>query len=103
MTLNAFSQAFDELWKMKRFKFKAGLLIALFASSYSADSFAGNRDVLFILRGRDWIQNQEQVMLSFDTRQDIKQSVFDSTKPTTFLIHGFTENHKVRQHIVLSE
>lgn len=63
-----------------------------------AETFNAERDVRFLLR----IEHREVEVFHYATRDTIRESIFDKTKPTTFLVHGFMEDHRIQHHLELS-
>lgn len=66
-----------------------------------AETFNAERDVVFLLRvkSRDF---QDEEVFRYETRDAIRESSFDSTNPTTFLVHGFMEDRQIPHHLELS-
>ena len=67
-----------------------------------AFSFNAERDVFFLLRVKNWQERIEE-RFHLETKSEILQSSYDPSKPTTFQIHGFTENHMMPHHNDLSK
>lgn len=67
-----------------------------------AAEFSAARDVMFLLRIRNKAFDDEEIFRS-KTMEEIKGSSFDPAKPTTFLIHGYTEDRKAKHHLLLSK
>lgn len=66
-----------------------------------AEPFDAKRDVNFLLRVKKRELEDEEVSL-LETRNDIGASAFDPARPTTFLVHGYTEDRRVRHYSELS-
>ena len=64
--------------------------------------FNAEKDTLIILRtkGRSFSESE---IIKFDEKEEIANTVYDPSKPTVFLVHGFLENQKVEHHINLSQ
>lgn len=88
---------------MNLFDFKFLILLQSFLTFIEAAkpvNFDAERDVMFVLWVRDKPSSDEETF-KLETRNLIGSSAFDSSKPTTFLVHGFTENRRVKHHLEL--
>ena len=78
------------------------LKIISFFLNVESFNFNAERDVSFLLRVKDKQFNEEDVF-QYESRDAIKSSTFDPSKPTTFLIHGFLEDRRNGNHLKLSK
>lgn len=65
-------------------------------------SFTPEKDILFLLRIRNRQFNEEE-KFTLETKDNLKSGAFTAAKPTVFLIHGFTEDRRVKHHLLLSK
>lgn len=77
-------------------------LITNFLVQLQAKDFSAEKDVEFLLRVRNWPQKKEEVF-RLGTVDGILKSSFNPAKPTSFLIHGFTEDRNAPHYPPLSE
>lgn len=77
------------------------VLELLLTCAHGAD-FQAQRDVDFLLRIRNRPFDQDEVF-QYEKRSALSSSSFDPRKPTTFIVHGFTEDRKNEHHIILSK
>jgi hypothetical protein len=64
--------------------------------------FDAQRDIIFELRVRNRpFENSE--MFTDSSFDDLKMSTFDPKRPTTFLVHGYLEDRKIKSHLLLSK
>lgn len=78
------------------------LVVTNFLSLLQAKDFSAEKDVEFLLRVRNWPQKKEEVFC-LGSMADILKSSFDAKKPTSFLIHGYTEDKNAKHYSWLSE
>lgn len=77
------------------------LLVTNFLSFLEGKNFSAEKDVEFLLRVRDWPQKNEEIFC-LDSAEEILKSSFNSAKPTSFLIHGYTEDRNAPHYSKLS-
>lgn len=69
--------------------------------SLKAQSFVAERDVYFLLRLRN--QSFDEEVFNYRNKEAIKSGAFNATKPTTFQIHGYMGNRRMKIQSMLSE
>lgn len=86
---------------MNFFTFHTSFFLTSFAF-LSAQCFVPERDVYFLLRVRNRSFDDDEVF-NFESRENIKSSVFDTTKLTSFQIHGYMGNRNMKIQLMLSK
>ena len=67
-----------------------------------AAEFSAVEDVVFIVRTKQELKSTDKV-IKFKDIKSLETSGIDPKKPTTIQIHGYTEDHKSKHHLKLSE
>lgn len=76
---------------------KSSILVFVVGSSAKKE----DQKVDYLLRTQGWPTKSEEI-LRLENKTEIVKSSFDASKPTTFLIHGYTEDTKTPNHQRLS-
>lgn len=75
--------------------------IILKSSSMGGTEFFPESDIFFLVRSRSQPFNDDGI-LTLQTKENIAKTSYNTSKPTTFLIHGFVENRRAQLHLLLS-
>ena len=67
-----------------------------------AAEFSADKDVMFIIKTKQ-DQTIEENILKFKDIKSLEASGIDPKKPTAIIVHGYTEDHKSKHHLQLSE
>lgn len=70
--------------------------------SFNNSQFNAERDVSFLLSSRSEAVDDGEIY-QYDQKDAVSSSTFDPAKPSTFLIHGFMEDRRVRYRSKLSK
>lgn len=79
-----------------------GLIVKLTLANIFPSEFDAEKEVKFLLRLKNKSFNDEAVF-DYEGRALVGESLFDKSKPTTFLIHGYMENRRLKHHLDLSK
>lgn len=72
-----------------------------FSFCFFSSPFHAESDAIFFLRIRNrTFANAE--MLTYNSKENIRNSAFDPKKPVIFQVHGFGEHQNIDHHLALS-
>ena len=74
---------------MSVYKSKVIVFSILLLKILGAMAFVSKKDVFFMF----WVRGQERVEIRLETKSEILQTSFNVSKPTTFLVHGYSQDH----------
>lgn len=87
---------------MKFLQFNKLLILSFIIICVRGHNFVAEKDVLFLLRVKNRPFKDEEVFKQ-RSRSMVENSAFDSSKNTTFVIHGYFENRKAEHYLRLSK
>lgn len=99
-SLISFQLNFKHLIKNEKILQIISLILLVFTEN--SLSFTAEEDTKFILRTRGRLFSEADI-LTFNTKGELANTVFDPSKPTVFHVHGWFENQASEVHLKLGQ